>query len=72
MAHTASQLGFPAKYKGICGECDTEFPVGTVIRFRGLSELVHAHGCPDPLEPIGSAQEKRCTDCWLIHAGDCF
>ncbi len=48
---------FTAKYRGQCGLCDQQFPVGERIRYVG-DTLAHA-ACAVPSSPVGPAPASR-------------
>lgn len=60
---------FPARFPGICEDCQEGFEPGTEVRYDD-GNLVHAD--PDDCVSVPQATNSPCTKCWLVHAGDCF
>lgn len=65
-------MSFEAKYHGHCAnDCGDRIEPGDQVEYIG-DELVHGH-CDlpdDPDEP--TRNERRCPDCFTIHAGECL
>ena len=57
-------MTIPARYSGVCPDCDERWQPGDLIRADDDRVWKHAH-CPDPTTDhlIG----KPCDTCWLIH-----
>lgn len=69
-------MSFEARYHGECGFCGEEMK-GTMCSFAADDVLVHtdclvpyATGV-DPAARTGR-NERRCPDCFQIHAGECL
>jgi hypothetical protein len=63
---------FPAKFGGRCGYGDT-IHEGDQVRYDNDGELVHT-ACednPPPTEDTPRRNERKCPDCYTIHAGEC-
>ena len=67
-------MSFIAKYLGACTneECATGvIQPGDEIEFVGnTGDLVHVE-CIGDTDAKPGRQERRCTECWQIHAGEC-
>lgn len=61
---------FPAKYKGFCTRCDTEFPEGTLIYRDPLNGILYHVSCPDSVAP---ARNEICPKCFMekANSGKC-
>lgn len=64
-------MAFAAKYRGKCADCGEWFPEGTMIHYNDDDEIVH-DDCDDgdiaELEETGTP----CSDCYLVHKGECL
>lgn len=60
-------MGFIAQYHGECAACGEELK-GTDSRYNADGEVVHMR-CPDTPSELGR-NEKKCTKCFMIHAGE--
>jgi hypothetical protein len=61
---------FPARYHGRCAECGEYFREGTQVRYNDDDQIVHADSWVDP--DAGCADEEPCSDCHLVHTGECW
>lgn len=64
-------MAFEAKYSGWCRNCGERIGLGDCVDYLH-GQIVHDQ-CPDEIEPAGPGrQERKCPDCLLTHAGECF
>lgn len=64
-------MSFEAKYHGRCVGCDERIEPGDQVEYNADEELVHVH-CDDQTDPDAPLRnERKCPDCFLIHAGEC-
>lgn len=66
-------MSFQANYSGICRSCGEYYSEGAEIRSTEDDGWVHAPTCPEPIdfdEP--QRNERRCPECFTIHAGECL
>lgn len=65
---------FSARYAGKCPECGTWFEEGTMVKFTGRDGgPVHAE--PEECDAdyrLVTIRTPPCSECGLIHAGECF
>ncbi|OBY33489.1 hypothetical protein [Mycolicibacter kumamotonensis] len=57
---------FAARYTSECANCGIDIQPGDQARYDEDDEVVHVD-CPE----LASTDEKPCTECWLIHTGEC-
>lgn len=65
-------MSFEAKYHGTCIMCEESIEPGQVVEYDGVGDVVHTR-CPailDDDEP--QRNERRCPDCFTVHAGECL
>ncbi|MFT9661137.1 hypothetical protein ACM0CQ_02660 [Mycobacteroides abscessus subsp. abscessus] len=64
---------FRAKHPGRCESCGERIDAGDRVRYTADGDdLVHAD-CDDNADPFAFDDDaKPCTDCFLVHAGECF
>jgi hypothetical protein len=63
---------FEARFWGTCVACHERIVPGESVTYSEDDELVHA-ACspqPDPDEP--RRNERKCPECFTIHAGECM
>lgn len=65
-------MSFQARYPGHCTACDAPIDVGQTVEYDDAGRLVHTD-CPE-LVDIDAPQrnERHCTQCFTVHAGDCL
>lgn len=59
-------MSFEAKYPGRCGICDNRIDVGDQCTYSE-DEVVHTKCDGPPKNP----RDGMCTQCFLVHAGEC-
>jgi hypothetical protein len=59
---------FEAKYAGRCNACDDRIHEGERVMYDD-DQIVHAQCDPTGLDDDPAT---ACTQCWLIHAGECL
>lgn len=66
-------MSFEAKHPGVCGFCGEFFPAGTELRANEDDGWVHSPTCPEPVDDDEPQRnERKCPDCFTIHAGECL
>lgn len=70
-------MSFTAQYHGECGFCGEELK-GTETSYAEDKTLVHTGSCLIPyntgVDPVATTlhrNERKCGDCFQIHAGEC-
>lgn len=67
-------MSFLAKYDGWCPVCETKITADKdQLRYDQSDRVVHLV-CPEESDPTDGAlgrNERRCGDCFTIHAGEC-
>lgn len=64
-------MSFQARYRSQCVSCGNPINEGEHVMYED-GHLVHLD-CPDPIDDDQPARnERRCPDCFTIHAGDCL
>lgn len=67
-------MSFTAQYHGTCTSCDGRIKPGQECRYDD-DEIEHVK-CPEEEDPIlndtPARNERRCGDCFTIHAGPCM
>lgn len=64
-------LSFIATYPGRCGACGDKVEPGDKCTYEDGS-VVHEY-CVDKADPDEPARnERRCKECYQIHAGECL
>lgn len=64
-------MAFQAKHPGHCSACGERIRQGEYVRYED-DFLVH-DDCPADIDPERPGrQERKCPDCFTIHAGECF
>jgi hypothetical protein len=62
---------FPARYSGRCAtDCGSRIEPGDDVCFVD-DELVHAD-CADQPKRQAVTERPVCTQCWMVHAGECL
>lgn len=63
-------MTFQAKYAGRCVACGERINEGDWVTYED-DFLVHAN-CPDVVDvDAPQRNERKCPDCFTIHAGEC-
>ena len=65
-------MSFEAKYPGHCWACDERIAPGEQVRFNDAEEITHAVCGPAASPDDPGRHERRCPDCFTIHAGECL
>lgn len=64
-------MSFQAKYPGSCTACGERIHEGDHVRYED-EFLVH-DDCPEPTDADEPRRtERKCPDCFTIHAGECL
>jgi hypothetical protein len=64
-------MGFEASYPGKCGACGDRIHPGDQINYCD-GATIHAF-CDDRVDPDEPRRtERKCPDCFMIHAGECM
>jgi hypothetical protein len=70
-------MGFIAAYPGECGFCGENLK-GTETSYASDKTLVHTVSClipyntgVDPLATVLHRNEQKCSECFMVHAGEC-
>lgn len=66
-------LTFDAKYAGVCSNCEDRFSEGDPIGYDADDEI-RCKPCLTGVSPVYTAKRPtpRCTECNLVHAGECW
>lgn len=63
-------MSFQAKYPGVCCQCNEDIVPGQECQYWG-DEVGHVK-CPEVVDlDAPGRNERRCGDCFQIHAGEC-
>ncbi|OMC12509.1 hypothetical protein [Mycolicibacterium fortuitum] len=65
-------MSFEARYSDQCPACGERIVPGDDVTYSEDNELIHAVSEPvdDPDEP--QRNERHCTQCFTVHAGECL
>jgi hypothetical protein len=65
-------MSFEAKYHGRCNKCEEPVEPGDLAEYDWIGEIVHV-ACPTPVDDDAPQRnERRCADCFTVHAGECL
>ena len=64
-------MSFQAKYPGRCAACDERIYEGNWVRYED-DFLVHDDCDEVPERDAPQRNKRKCPDCYMIHAGECF
>ena len=63
-------MSFQAKYPGRCTRCDEQFHEGDWVRYE--DDFIVHQDCPEPIDADAPRRnERKCPDCYMVHAGEC-
>ncbi|MCT7373207.1 hypothetical protein [Mycolicibacterium llatzerense] len=64
-------MSFQAKYPGRCVSCGERIHEGEWVRYEDDDSLVHDNCDEAPDVDAPQRNERKCPDCFTIHAGEC-
>ena len=63
-------MSFQAKYRDQCSGCDEPIHEGNWVRYE--DDFIVHQDCPEPIGTDAPGRnERKCPDCFTIHAGEC-